>query len=218
MSSLRFKYQTLEFDNIDIHFRTLRDKQEFEDENDIALNLGIYESNWSLFGIVWPSSQVLANYMFKYNTKNKKVLEVGCGIALTSLMLNHKNVDITATDYHPEVEAFLEINTKLNNNKKIPFLRTSWNDENNTLGKFDLIIGSDILYERDHILSLSSFLQKNTKKKCEIIIVDPGRGNSSKFSKKMIDMGFTYTFFKPKRTDEYLSEPYKGKILHFSRT
>ena len=88
MSSLRFCYQTLEFDNTDIHLRTLRDKQEYEDTNDKALNLGIGESNWSLFGVVWPSSEILAHYMFEYEVDNKRILEVGCGIGLTSIMLN----------------------------------------------------------------------------------------------------------------------------------
>ncbi|MCD8541365.1 MAG: hypothetical protein LRY22_01600 [Aliarcobacter cryaerophilus] len=46
--------------------------------------------------------------------KNKRILEVGCGIGLSSLILNRLNADITATDYHPEAEKFLDINTELN--------------------------------------------------------------------------------------------------------
>ena len=39
--------------------------------------------------------------------KIKRILEVGCGIGLSSLILNRLNADITATDYHPEAEKFL---------------------------------------------------------------------------------------------------------------
>lgn len=217
MSTLRFRYQTLEFDDTDIHLRTLRDTQEYEDKDDKASDLNIEESNWSLFGVIWPSSKVLAHFMFDYKTENKRILELGCGIGLTSLMLNQQNADITATDYHPEVEEFLKVNTELNDDERIPFTRTGWADNNDLLGKFDLIIGSDVLYERDHIPLLSSFIENHAKEKCEIIIVDPNRGHSPKFVKKMISMGFEYSYEKPEGTEEYLSETFKGRIIHLIR-
>ena len=102
MSSLRFQYQTYEFDDVDIHVRTLRDKQEFLDNDNVAEKLGISSAQWSLFGVVWPSSEVLAHFMFDFDTKGKRILEIGCGIGLTSLLLNQRKADITATDYHPE--------------------------------------------------------------------------------------------------------------------
>ena len=55
MSSLRFRYQTLEFGNADIHVRSLRDNQQFSDDDDIALKLGISSATWPLFGVVWAS-------------------------------------------------------------------------------------------------------------------------------------------------------------------
>lgn len=83
MTSLRYQYQTIEFGKSDIHLRTLRNRQEYSDDKDIAEKLGISSANWSLFGIVWDSSKVLANYMFEYEFEDKKILEVGCGIALS---------------------------------------------------------------------------------------------------------------------------------------
>jgi ETFB lysine methyltransferase len=90
----------------------------------VAENLGISTAMWPLFGIVWASSEVLAHHMFDYKIKGKRILEVGCGIALSSLMLNHRLADITATDYHPEVGPFLLKNILLNEGKPIPFVRT----------------------------------------------------------------------------------------------
>lgn len=217
MSSVRIKYQTYEFDTLDIHLKTLRDNQEFSDNDNIALNLGISSATWSLFGVVWPSSKVLAHYMCDYEIKNKRILEVGCGIALTSHVLNSRNANITATDYHPEVKGFLLENTELNDAKTIPYERTSWTDEDDTLGKFDLILGSDILYEGWHINELSSFINAHAKDNCEVIIVDPGRGNHAKFTKKMISLGFLHKQFKPKNSDFYLLKPFKGQIIKYSR-
>jgi len=118
-------------------------------------------------------------------------LEVGCGIGLSSLLLNHLLADITATDYHPSVEGFLKKNTLLNDDPEIPFVLANWKDINVELGKFDLIIGSDLLYEDEHSALLSAFIGRHIKKHGKVIIVDPGRGYLGKFSRKMHSIGFT---------------------------
>lgn len=216
MSLLRFRYQTIEFDDVDIHVRTLRDKQQFLDIDGVAEKLGISSATWPLFGVVWDSSEVLANFMFEYDIAGKRILEVGCGIGLSSLVLNHRLADITATDYHPQVEQFLLENVRLNEGKEIPFIRTGWCDEVSGLGEFDLIIGSDLLYERSHVDLLSGFINQHSRKHCEVIIVDPGRGNHARFSKKMVGLGYSHEQSKPVNTD-YLTQPFRGQILRFCR-
>ncbi|MDQ7090619.1 MAG: methyltransferase domain-containing protein [Methylococcales bacterium] len=213
---LRVRYQTIEFGNVDIHLRTLRNKQQYLDVDDIAQNLGISSAIWSLFGVVWPSSEVLAHFLFDYDIAGKRILEVGCGIGLTSLMLNHRHANITATDYHPEVESFLVENTRLNKGNKIPFVRMSWNNEDSDLGKFDLIIGSDLLYEGDHVGLLSDFINQHATPHCEVIIVDPGRSYHGRFSKKMVTLGYSHSHSKAENTD-YLSDPFRGQILRYQR-
>lgn len=108
MTNLRLRYQTIEFGQTDIHLCTLRNRQEFQDPRGIAEKLGISSAAWPIFGILWPSSLVLAHHIFNYDTHSKRILEVGCGTALTSLLLNRKEADITATDHHPETERFFK--------------------------------------------------------------------------------------------------------------
>ncbi|MBU1195268.1 MAG: methyltransferase domain-containing protein [Proteobacteria bacterium] len=216
MSSLRIRYQTIEFDDIDIHVRTLRDSQQFCDDDGIAEKLGISSATWPLFGIVWDSSLVLAHFLSDFDILGKRILEVGCGIGLTSLLLNHRLADITATDYHPEANTFLLENIKLNKGRNIPFIRTGWADEESALGRFDLIIGSDLLYERNHAQLLSGFINQHANSSCEIIVVDPGRGNHAPFSKKMVTLGYSHTQSRPV-TCAYLTTPFKGQILRYTR-
>jgi len=216
MASLRFRYQTIEFGDADIHLRTLRDKQQFSDEEGIAEELGISSSTWPLFGVIWDSSKVLAHLMSNYEIEGKRILEVGCGMALSSLMLNERKADITATDYHPEVELFLIENVLLNKGRDIPFVRTDWANEDHELGNFDIIIGSDILYEQNHADLLSHFIDQHTQPHCKIIIVDPGRSQHARFSKKMISMGYSHSQSKPENVD-YLTQPFKGHILCYQR-
>lgn len=213
---VRIRYQTIEIGANDIHLCTLRDKQQFSDPEDIAKNLGINSTLWSVFGVVWPSSLVLAHYIAHYQTNGKRILEIGCGIALTSLLLNKQHADITATDFHPEAEFFLKRNTTLNQDADIDYERTSWSETTDKLGRFDLIIGSDVLYEDQHIEQLANFIENHSKPYCEVILVDPGRGRKNKLSLQMEKNRFQYTQIKPNQTD-YLDQPFKGYILRFRR-
>lgn len=213
---LRIRYQTVEIGACDIHLCTLRDKQQFRDPEDIAKNLGINSALWPLFGVVWPSSLVLAHYINHYQTNGKRILEIGCGMALTSLMLNKQHADITATDYHPEVGFFLKRNTELNHDAEIGYERTDWSATTDKLGRFDLIIGSDVLYEDQHIQQLTNFIENHSKPYCEVILVDPGRGRKNKLSLQMGENRFQYSQLKPEHTD-YLDQPFNGHILKFRR-
>lgn len=154
--------------------------------------------------------------MLEYDIGDKKVLEIGCGIALASHVLNDRNIDITATDYHPEVEKFLDLNSKLNDQKDITFVRTNWADLTSSLEQYDIIIGSDILYESTHAKLLSDFINRYAKPSCEVIIVDPGRKHHAKFSKLMENLDYIYSRSKPKNTD-YLEKEFKGTIHHYLR-
>ncbi|MEG3766703.1 class I SAM-dependent methyltransferase [Alteromonas sp. 14N.309.X.WAT.G.H12] len=216
MTELRLCYQTVEFGKTDIHLCTLRNRQEYHDPTGVAEKLGICSASWPIFGVIWPSSLVLAHYMCDYDTDSKRILEIGCGMALSSLLLNKQKADITATDYHPEVNTFLQRNALLNQDESIAFERVDWHDSDDNLGMFDLIIGSDLLYEDDHIELLATFIQAHANPACEVIIVDPGRGRKNKLSTRMVNYGFSSSQLVPSDTS-YLETKFKGHILKFKR-
>lgn len=216
MPPLRVRYQTVEIGPVDIHVRSLRDHLQYLDEGGVAEKLGISSAAWPLFGVIWPSGEVLAHCMLDYDVRGKRILEVGCGIGLASLVLNHRLADITATDHHPEAGSFLERNVNLNQGNKIPFVRTGWDDGEKKLGVFDLIIGSDLLYENGHVESLAAFINLHARQRCDVVIVDPGRGHHARFSRKMNTLGYSLCQKKPD-TVPYLEKPFKGRILSYSR-
>lgn len=216
MTAIRIRYQTIEFNGFDIHLRTLLDKQQFADQLGEAEAFGISSAQWPLFGVIWDSSKVLAHEMLEFDIAGKRILEVGCGMALSSLLLNSRNADITATDYHPEVGGFLIENVRLNEGSNIPYLRTGWADMEDGLGLFDVIIGADILYEQEHIELLSEFIERHANPHCEVLLVDPGRGKHAKFSKKMVSLGYSHSQ-RPALNSDYLVSAFKGQILSYQR-
>lgn len=217
MPKIRLCYRTYEFGALDVHIRMLRDTCQFQDISGAAEKLGISSAAWPIFGVIWPAGEVLAHLMLDYDIKGKRILEVGCGIALASLVLNSRSADITATDLHPEAGGFLSYNTALNQGRAIPFVRAGWADAGVTgLGEFDLIIGSDLLYEPDHGTLLAAFIDRHAGCSADAVIIDPGRGLVARFSKKMQGLGFSFNRQDPGGT-EYMEKPFTGRILIFSR-
>lgn len=194
----------------------MRDSQQFSDPDGVAQKLGISAANWALFGVIWDSSHILARLMLDFEIDGKRILELGCGIALSSLLINRRGGDITATDYHPEAGPYLLKNTRLNDDSEIPFFRADWDNAESTHGRFDLIIGSDILYERDNMGSLARFIQAHAQTQCEVVVVDPGRRQSGQFNQRMSGYGFSHQQNKPGNVS-YLAKPFRGSILTYRR-
>jgi predicted nicotinamide N-methyase len=117
---------------------------------------------------------MLADTMDAYPTDGLRILEVGCGLGLASLVVHNHGADITASDYHPLAETFMLKNIGLNNFAPIKFEVTNWAKIDNSLGKFDLIIGSDVLYEPNHPMLLANFIERQASGNCKVIIVDSG--------------------------------------------
>ncbi len=211
---VRVRYQTIEFGDQDIHLRTLRDNQQFDESKQDNACTGVPPAGWAHFGTVWESGEVLARLMHVHAVRGLRVLEVGCGIGLSSLVLRHRGADVTATDHNPEAGLFLAENVELNALAPIRFVRSGWGDALSALGRFDLVIGSDLLYEPDSAQLLGGFIDRHSESRCEVIIVDPGRGFRSAFVKKMIALGFQLDSSLPAPLE--MVPAYRGKVLRFS--
>ncbi len=196
--------------------RSLLDRQQYFDPNGLAEAAGISTANWPLFGLLWPSSQKLANMMQVIELRDRRVLEIGCGLALASLVLHRRGGDVTASDCHPLTESFLCANAKLNALPTLTYRVGNWGRSNPSLGVFDLVIGGDVLYERDHPHQLAEFISLHAAAKAEVIIIDPNRGNTAAFTRGMLRYGFSVT---ETLIDAPLADgaPFRGKLLRYLR-
>lgn len=149
------------------------------------------------FGVLWEASVGLSQHLSKLDLTNKKMLEIGCGLALPSFLITKMGGDIIATDFHADVPLFLELNQK-NNQTYFPYKVMNWRNEiertKTDLGLFDLVIGSDILYESQHPLQVAIALIAFLKPGGKIILSDPGRAYIQKFITAMNDCGYKENF------------------------
>lgn len=214
MHDYQTRQQSICIDGTHYDLQTLKDRQQFDDAEQQAEAIGISSATWSLFGVVWPASRVLADAVSQMNLGDKKVLEIGCGIALSSIVLHQRGIDITASDYHPLTQRFLDHNVAANHLPPIKYASGNWSSSNPGLGDFDLIIGSDILYEPNHAALVSAFISHHSERPVDVLIVDPNRGNRSQFTKRMTTLGYAHDF---ERFDVSGDHHCKGRLLHYHR-
>lgn len=199
-----------------LHLRALKDRTQYYDPDGEAKKVGICSASWSIFGQFWQASTVLAKVVKKIDLKDRRFIELGCGLALPSLILQHRGADITASDYHPLSKSFLDHNAKLNNLPSIPHLNLSWTEPDKKAGLFDVILASDVLYEPHHADLLAGVIDKIAEPKAKVLITCPGRGYRNKLSRLLIDQGFELTETRlPFEPDE--KPPYAGRLLSYIR-
>ena len=196
--------------------RALSDRQQFADPHGDAERIGISPALWGLFGQVWPAGKLLAETMSSFEVAGKRVLELGCGLGLSSLVLQQRKADITASDHHPLAEPFLRRNARQNNLPCVTYRDLPWEIPDTTLGRFDLIIGSDVLYERGHSELLAAIMRRHASEHTEILITDPGRGNSARFSQAMALQGYGVVE-RLARFDAADPPPFRGRLLSYRR-
>ena len=214
----------------DLVIRSLLDRQQFSDPLGEAERMGISSAAWPLFGLLWPSGAHLAAHLALRPVRaSERILEVGCGLALASLVGHRRGADVTASDRHPLAKSFLEENLRLNHLAPMKYRHGDWNGPKLppgqedaaglcvVRGQYDLIIGSDLLYERDDDGSLAGFIARHASPAGEVWIIDPDRGNRPAFNRQMADEGY---LLQEERLDTPASvgaDAYKGRLLVYRR-
>ena len=216
MSGYRTRQMVVRLGGHDYQVRALSDLQQFADPHHFAERIGISSAQWSLFGQVWPAGRVLAEAMTTCDVTGKRILELGCGLGLASLVLQHRGANIVATDMHPLARSFLEHNVALNGLPMLDYRELRWAVPDDTLGRFDLIIGSDILYERDHASLLAAVVERHAQPRAEILLTDPGRGNSGTFTRALATQGYVLTEQRHRFKETDLA-PFRGRLLSYRR-
>ncbi len=217
----------------DLLIHSLLDKHQFHDPLDEALNLGISSATWPLFGLLWPSGMPLAERMARRPVTDERILEIGCGLGLASLVAHRRGAQVTASDCHPLAHAFLDENTRLNGLARMPYRHGLWGTaaaredglpvltqahDAPLSGLFDLIVGSDILYERDDAGTLASFIDAHAALRSEVWVIDPNRGNRAAFHQHMAQLGFAMHEQVLNRAAHSGAHAYKGRMLTYTRS
>lgn len=186
---------TARFIDVDVlgdpyRLRVLSDRQQYADPDGDAERLGISSAQWSLFGQLWPAGQALAEAVGGIDVAGKRVLELGCGIGLASLVLQRRGAAVLATDLHPLAETFLAYNAALNGLDAVHYRRLDWGNARPELGRFEVIIAGDVLYERGQAEAVAEVIAHYAADEAAVIVTDAGRGYAARLGKALRAFGF----------------------------
>jgi predicted nicotinamide N-methyase len=119
------------------------------------------------------------------------VLELGCGLAQPSLALAARGAAVVATDWYPEALEFARANA-LRNSVPPPETRVvDWRAPPADLGRYELVIAADLLYEKRNADALTALLPLVVTPGGRVLLADPGRVHAGEFRAAMERRGWT---------------------------
>src|SRR3954468_596792 len=123
--------------------------------------------------VLWRSGMALARELDGIELRGCRVVELGCGLGVPSLVAARAGADVLATDADDEALELLERNAR-ENGLSVATERVEWRAAEHlvALGPFDTILAADVLYERASVASLLSLLPRLAG---EVWLADPGR-------------------------------------------
>ncbi|MEZ4323522.1 MAG: methyltransferase domain-containing protein [Myxococcota bacterium] len=142
-----------------------------------------------MFGVIWPSARVATRYVARADLAGKRVLEIGCGLGLPSLLAAVRGARVRATDNHPDAGPFLAANAR-RNGVELEFapldVRTCPPDRT-----WDLVLATDVLFAVDMPAAIARAFEHHLAPDGVGLLVDPGRAWSDRVVEEAEARGLT---------------------------
>jgi predicted nicotinamide N-methyase len=128
---------------------------------------------------LWPSAVALAGALCGRPLEGLRVLELGCGLGLPSIVAALGGARVLATDWSPEALEVTAANAA-RNGAELETALVSWADPGPLVRRapWELVLGADVLYERRNVDQLLDLLPRLGG---EVLIAEPGRPPAKRF-------------------------------------
>lgn len=124
---------------------------------------------------LWPSARVLAEVVVRMSGDGKSLLELGCGSGLVSTAAALAGFEVHATDYYDDALRFTRMNVWRNADVEPRTRHVDWRRLPADLGRYDVVVASDVLYERPYAALVAKAMSVAVRPTGMILLADPGR-------------------------------------------
>jgi predicted nicotinamide N-methyase len=128
---------------------------------------------------LWPSALALARVLRRRDLTGLRVVELGCGLALPSIVAALGGARVLATDWSPEALEVAAANAA-RNRADVETALVAWAGAERLVraAPWDLVLGADLLYERRNVDQLLAVLPRLGG---EVLLAEPGRPPAARF-------------------------------------
>jgi predicted nicotinamide N-methyase len=128
---------------------------------------------------LWPTGIALAEAVAGLDLRGARVVELGCGLALPSIVAALTGAEALAIDWAPDALTLAHTNAALNG-VELATLELDWRKPEPLVerGPFDLILCADVLYEPRNVDALLVLLPRLGT---EVLLGEPGRQTAAAF-------------------------------------
>jgi predicted nicotinamide N-methyase len=130
---------------------------------------------------VWPSAIVLARRIAVMKAAGRTLLELGCGAGLVATTAALCGFKVTATDYYEDALRFTCVNVVRNGGAEPVVRLVDWRHLPASLGTFDVVVASDVLYEHAYGALVSAAIARTLRPSGVAVLADPGRIAAGEF-------------------------------------
>lgn len=141
---------------------------------------------------VWPSSLILAARLVEERGAARRLLELGCGLGIVASAALHAGFEVMATDYYEDALAFTRLNAWRATGREPRVRHVDWRALPEDLGRFDVVVASDVLYERPYARLVAEALHRTIAPGGMALIADPGRLALGEFLRECKALGLHY--------------------------
>ena len=136
---------------------------------------------------LWPSARGLTRHLLDHPPAERRIVELGAGVALPSLALCSLGADPLATDYYADALRFAEANAWRNGLAPLHTGLLDWRDP--AVGeRWGLVVAADVVYEQRNAEALAELLPRILADGGRMLLADPGRVYFGEFRDRMEEM------------------------------
>lgn len=135
------------------------------------------------WAMMWPSGRCLAAALKDEDVSGRRVLELGCGLALPSAVAARRGARVLATDSSTDAVAFAAHVLALNDLTGETAV-VDWTADADALaarGPFDMVLAADVLYTEANVQAALRLLPRLLAPDGVILLADPGRTGATSF-------------------------------------
>lgn len=119
-----------------------------------------------------------------------RVLELGCGLGLVSIVAERAGFRALATDYYDDALLFVRENARRVLGREIATRMVDWTAMPEDLGRFELVLAADVLYEMRYAEVVASAVERSLIDGGVFWLADQGRIALGTFRDAMVQRGF----------------------------